>query len=85
MGKKYRRDMKSLEKISLSKDKCESPEPSPKWIRSWDPEAADPHQEQRRPKILRQQEQPLASLTIELARRGTQVGTQVALLTSLKC
>lgn len=75
MGKKYRRDTKSLEKIRLPKDRCESPEPSPKWIRGWDPEAADPHQEQRRPTILCQQEKPLASPTIELARRGTQVGT----------
>jgi len=44
MGKKYRRDMRNLEKIKLSKDECESPEPSPKWIRGWDPGSREtPH------------------------------------------
>ena len=41
-GKKYRRDMKSLEKAKMSTDKYESLEPSPKQIRGWDPEAAPP-------------------------------------------
>lgn len=79
MGKKYRRDMRNLEKIKLSKDKCEFPEPSPKWIRGWDPGSRDA------PQFSASKRSPWHPLIIELTRRGTQVGTQVALLTSLKC